>query len=150
MPKKRFTAEQIIPKLREAEVDQAKGRTVAQACKKIGVPLGTFTDWMGANDALGLAYARARIQYIETLAAETISISDEDVDVDVGGRTDTGAVQRNRLRVDSRKWLLSKLKPEKYGERLTLAGDEANPLVISKVERVVINGEPRKQIDNDS
>ena len=33
MSKKRFTAEQIIPKLRETEVDQAKGRTVAQACK---------------------------------------------------------------------------------------------------------------------
>ena len=32
MSKKRFTAEQIIPKLRETEVDQAKGRTVAQAC----------------------------------------------------------------------------------------------------------------------
>ena len=34
MPSKRFTPEQIIPKLREAEVEQAKGRTVAQACKK--------------------------------------------------------------------------------------------------------------------
>ena len=31
MSKKRFIAEQIIPKLREAEVGQAKGRTVAQA-----------------------------------------------------------------------------------------------------------------------
>jgi putative transposase len=37
MPGKRYGAEQIIPKLREAEVDLAKGLTVAQACKKIGV-----------------------------------------------------------------------------------------------------------------
>ena len=42
MSKKRFTAEQIIPKLREADVDQAKGRTVAQACKKIGVTEQTY------------------------------------------------------------------------------------------------------------
>jgi len=45
MSKKRFTAEQIIPKLREAEVDQAKGRTVAQACKKIGVTDQTYYRW---------------------------------------------------------------------------------------------------------
>jgi hypothetical protein len=37
MPGKRYGAEQIIPKLREAEVDLAMGLTVAQACKKIGV-----------------------------------------------------------------------------------------------------------------
>ena len=37
MPVKRLGAEQIIPKLREAEVDLAKGSTVAQVCKKIGV-----------------------------------------------------------------------------------------------------------------
>ena len=37
MPSKRFKAEEIIRKLREAEVEQAHGRTVPQACKKIGV-----------------------------------------------------------------------------------------------------------------
>lgn len=36
MPGKRFGAEQIIPKLREAEVGLAKARTVTQACKKSG------------------------------------------------------------------------------------------------------------------
>ena len=45
MPRKRFTAEQIIPKLREAEVEQAKGRSVAQACKKIGVTEQTYYRW---------------------------------------------------------------------------------------------------------
>jgi len=45
MSKNRFTAEQIIPKLREAEVDQAKGRTIAQACKKIGVTEQTYYRW---------------------------------------------------------------------------------------------------------
>ena len=33
MPRKRFGAEQIIPKLREAEVDLAKALTVGQVCK---------------------------------------------------------------------------------------------------------------------
>jgi putative transposase len=42
MPGKRFGAEQIIPKVREAEVDLGKGLTVAQSCKKIGVTVQTY------------------------------------------------------------------------------------------------------------
>ena len=37
MARKRFTAEQIIMKLREAEVGLAQGQTVGQVCKQIGV-----------------------------------------------------------------------------------------------------------------
>ena len=36
MPRTKHTAEQIIPKLREAEVALAAGKTVAAACKQIG------------------------------------------------------------------------------------------------------------------
>lgn len=45
MPGKRYGAEQIIPKLREAELDLAKGLTVAQACKKIEVTEQTYYRW---------------------------------------------------------------------------------------------------------
>ena len=37
MARKRHTAEQVIDKLREAEVAIAQGQTVAQACRQIGV-----------------------------------------------------------------------------------------------------------------
>jgi hypothetical protein len=37
MGRKRFTPEQIIHKLREAEVEMAKGQVTAQVCKKLGV-----------------------------------------------------------------------------------------------------------------
>ena len=37
MPRKRHTCEQIISKLREAEVVLAAGQTIEQACRKIGV-----------------------------------------------------------------------------------------------------------------
>lgn len=42
---KRRTAEQIIGKLREAEVELAGGQTIAQACRKIGVSEQTFYRW---------------------------------------------------------------------------------------------------------
>ena len=37
MARKRFTAEQIITKLREAEVGLAQGKTVVQADKQMGI-----------------------------------------------------------------------------------------------------------------
>lgn len=45
MMRKRFTPEQIIHKLREVEVDLAKGRTIPEACKKIGIVEQTYYRW---------------------------------------------------------------------------------------------------------
>ncbi len=45
MARKRFTAEQIIIKLREAEVDLAQGKTVGQVSKQIGVTEQTYYRW---------------------------------------------------------------------------------------------------------
>ena len=45
MGQKRHTAEQIIHKLREAEVLIAKGLTIAQACKQLGFTEQTYYRW---------------------------------------------------------------------------------------------------------
>jgi len=45
MARKRYSAEEIVNKLREAEVLIAKGTTVAQACKQIGVTDQTYYKW---------------------------------------------------------------------------------------------------------
>ena len=45
MPRKRFMPEQIIPKLREAEVLLAKGTKMPQVCRKIGVTEQTYYRW---------------------------------------------------------------------------------------------------------
>ena len=45
MAQKRHTAEQIISKLRQVEVAQAKGTTIPQAVKQTGVTEQTFYRW---------------------------------------------------------------------------------------------------------
>ncbi len=45
MAKKRHTAEQIISKLREAEVLLAKGTKMPQVCRKLGVTEQTYYRW---------------------------------------------------------------------------------------------------------
>jgi transposase-like protein len=45
MPKKRYNAEEIIHKLRGADVLLGQGKTVSQACKQIGVSDQTYYRW---------------------------------------------------------------------------------------------------------
>ena len=45
MAKKRHTAEQIISKLREAEVELAKGTKMPEVCRKIGITEQTYYRW---------------------------------------------------------------------------------------------------------
>jgi transposase-like protein len=45
MARKRYTAEQIVAKLREAEKLEAQGLTVAQRCKRLGISDQTFFRW---------------------------------------------------------------------------------------------------------
>ena len=45
MPRKRYTTEQIIGKLREAEVELARGKTVGHVCKQLGVTEQTYYRW---------------------------------------------------------------------------------------------------------
>ncbi len=45
MKRKRHTAEQIIAKLRQAEVERANGATVPEVCKKLGVSEQTYQRW---------------------------------------------------------------------------------------------------------
>jgi putative transposase len=49
---KRFTAEQIVAKLREAEKLQGQGATIPGLCKKLGVSEQTFYRWRTRYGAL--------------------------------------------------------------------------------------------------
>ena len=65
MPRNRHTAEQIIGKLREAEVALAGGQTVAQASKKIGVSEQTFYRWRQEYGGLRIDQVK-RLKELET------------------------------------------------------------------------------------
>ena len=52
MPRKRHTPEQVINKLREAEVAISSGSTVAEACRQIGVTDQTFYRWRNTYGGL--------------------------------------------------------------------------------------------------
>ena len=64
MSKKRFTSEQIIGKLREAEVALAQGETVGQVCRTLGIAEQTFYRWRREYGGLKVEQAK-RLKALE-------------------------------------------------------------------------------------
>lgn len=133
----------------------AEGRSLRKICEDDGMPsAGTVCRWLSESTTFQTQYARAREAQADALFEEVLDIADEECttvkadkhgsrDDDGNGNTevvfDSVAVQRNRLRVDARKWMAGKLRPKKYGEKLELSGDSDNPLTIQTIKRVVID-----------
>lgn len=98
----------------------------------------TVMEWIAADKAIADNYARAKELQADFLAEEILDIADNaenDYMTVTRGENDIEVlnsehVQRSKLRIESRKWLMSKLKPKVYGDRLALAGDETAPLTI--------------------
>lgn len=100
------------------------GDSLRSICAEPAMPgEKTVYQWLAKDSVFAQQYTRAREAQMEVMATEILEISDERA-------TDPTQVQRNRLRVDTRKWLMGKLQPKKYGEKVTLAGDAVEPLRI--------------------
>lgn len=100
-----------------------EGKSAISALKgKMSV--STFFELL-KNEEKSNRYARATEIRAEQIANETIEISDNiggDLITLPDGRevVDNAVIQRDRLRVDTRKWLLSKLQPKKYGDKIDI------------------------------
>ena len=64
MSRKRFTSEQIISKLREAEVELSRGQSVSEVCRKIGVTDQTYYRWRKVYGGLRIDQAK-RLKELE-------------------------------------------------------------------------------------
>ena len=87
----------------------------------------TFYDWVLDDETLAQQYARAMMKRADVLAEEALDIADEredDVIVLKDGRATVNhnVINRDRLRVDTRKWFAGQLHPKKYGTRTILDG----------------------------
>jgi len=64
MPRKRHTSEQIIHKLREAEVELARGQPLKSVCKKLEITEQTYYRWRKEYGGLRLDQAK-RLRELE-------------------------------------------------------------------------------------
>ena len=125
-------------KITEVLTQMREGKSLRQASQMAGVARQTFLDWVDKDQELAGHYAHARAAMIDKIADDIMTIADEDLIPTGEGKVDSAMVQKQRLRVDTRKRLLSKLAPKKYGDKLELSGDEQAPVSIQRIERVIL------------
>lgn len=112
------------------------GKSLRTACKEVGIQTRTFYTWLADDEFTQRQYARAKEEAADNFVEEMLEIADEK----------TGDPNRDRLRLDTRKWIASKLKPKRYGDKLDLAVSQVTPVLIYKpvqqTEAVEIAQEP--------
>lgn len=97
--------------------------------------------WLREHDEFKEQYTRATEERTEAMSEDILDIADdgtndwmerENKDGSTYEVLNNEALQRSRLRVDTRKWLMSKMKPKKYGDKLdvTSGGDKLAPMPI--------------------
>jgi hypothetical protein len=119
----------------------ATGESLRSICRDEDMPPeSTVREWV-IDDREGFAaqYARSRDIGLDSLADEIVEIADTPqlgVKTKIGedGKTETtegDMIEHRRLRVDSRKWYLSKVAPKRYGDRVTqeVTGADGKDLV---------------------
>lgn len=125
------------------------GESVISAVKSDGnrIARSTLYQWIDADKVCADRYARALASRAERMFEELIEISDDgrrDYTADDDGREviNHDHIQRSRLRVDTRKWMLSKMLPKKYGEKIetTVQGADGDAIkIVTRIERVIID-----------
>ena len=130
VPKKKIGRPSIYTEKLALEICNrlSKGEGIIKICRDDTMPAESIIyNWLldGKHKQFSENYARAREMQAERMAEEIIEISDAaDAVIKSGAEKKSGAYAQNqRLRVDSRKWIASKLLPKKYGDKLDLTTD---------------------------
>jgi len=129
-----------------------KGRALRNVLKDDNMPsTSTFYEWLDNNEEKAKQYARATTVRADLIFDDILSIADEntnDTYVNENGVevVNNDVIQRSRLRIDARKWVLSKLNPKKFGDKIdhTTDGEKINTNIS------ILNIDPLSNETNDS
>lgn len=97
----------------------SNGKSTRKAIKANNISSQTFYKWIDNCEIKAKQYARACDERSEALVDEIIDISNHNEE-DHTPFTGTNVVQRDKIRIDALKWILSKQYPKKYGDKLDI------------------------------
>jgi len=103
----------------------AGGEALDDICSEPGMPPSvSVRRWVYEDrDGLGTEFIRAKQLSAERLADQLLKIADAPPPRLPTGAIDYGSVHLARLQIETRKWLLTKLLPRMYGDKVQVSGD---------------------------
>lgn len=135
----------------------AQGKSVRSICRMEGMPdPSTIYYWILHYPEFKELYLKAKEDQADALAEDMLDIADDGTNDWMAQRAADGSItlvadkehiQRSRLRIDTRKWLASKLKAKKYGDSamVKMADADGNKLIIE----TSIRGLPNSASEED-
>jgi hypothetical protein len=130
----------------------AGGTPLTAICRQTDMPsITTALVWLRDKPDFAALYARARECCIELMAHEIAEIADTPVEAYISRETEKGvfiekrdAIEHRRLQVDTRKWLLSKMAPHKYGDRpAAVVNIDMRAELEKQLEQIAFGGDPK-------
>lgn len=105
----------------------ADGKSMRSVCLQDDMPsMSTVFKWLREKEEFSQQYAKAKEESADAMAEDLLQIADTPVMGEIKTIKPDGSVEikqdemlgHRRLQVDTRKWLMSKMKPKKYGEKI--------------------------------
>jgi len=122
-------------------IEMAQGKSLRQILINEELPSRKlFYEWVAKDSKLSDHYANVMELRSDLLFDEILEIADDNTNdtiyTETGEKQNSEWINRSRLRVDARKWILSKMNPKKYGDKtdITTNGKEINIPVIEWVK----------------
>ncbi len=119
---------------------------IRKICEEAGIAVSTWQRWLAERKELQEQYAHAKEAQADGIFGEIIEIADtvlEGVKTKTTGEgedakieTTTGdMVERAKLKVDARKWVVARLAPKKYGDfaRNEISGPDGGPVELKTI-----------------
>jgi len=135
----------------------SRGEPLRAICRTEGYPEWvTVYNWMESREGFSERVALARENGVEAIAQDTLAMIDAEPryieDAKGGTRIDAGYVQWLKLRTEQRMKLLACWSPNRYGNRVQVAGDKDNPLQVNiqateMFDSILKNAEMTRQIE---
>jgi len=135
----------------------SRGEPLRAICRLEGFPEWvTVYNWMESREGFSERVALARENGVEAIAQDTLAMIDAEPryieDAKGGTRIDAGYVQWLKLRTEQRMKLLACWSPNRYGNRVQVAGDKDNPFQINiqateMFDSILKNAEMTRQIE---
>jgi hypothetical protein len=139
----------------------AQGMSLNRICKQDGFPskVSVFR-WLLDESLVEFRnqYAQARDMQAQGWSDDIIEIADDGendtyiamVDDEAVIKTNFDNIQRSKLRVDARKWVLSKLLPKKYGDKIEIPKEPEAEKPHEATKRIIISEpKPKRLTENE-
>lgn len=122
-------------------VELADGKSMRTVLAEDDMPaMSTVFQWLRKNEKFAEQYARAKKEAADAMAEDILSIADNAGYVITGmDKSDNARVNVEKMKIDTRKWLMVRLLPKKYGDKLDIMSDgerlQQAPLIVSEIKK---------------